>query len=840
MLTIAHRRFIRRAVRTNLITVFNLDMIAIAALMFLLGSPASGIGTAVVLIANVVLRVGQEVRVKSRLDRLISTIRPRATVIRDGEPRRVGVPEVVEGDLLAVGLGDEVPVSGVIVRASGLAVGGSTTPVAVPKLGAVVGDRLEAGRFCTGGHAIYRATEAGARREAGRIGETELLTPALTPLTILVRRILYALLAVVAAFSLLLVTGGLIPRGSPGSQAAYRNAFSLVFGVAPTSLFFLLVLGYLIGLQDVALRGGLVYRQTTIEALARVTRVCLGVGSVISGAQVSIQAPSSGAIKGKGGGEMARRLLGDFVHSVSTDTTTNQLLAAALAGSRRVPLEVAGHLSVYGWQGASFDDPDMEGTYVIGVPQVIATAVPVEGAISTRAAALASESKAMAERGATRVRRWLTQFRPGARGRTGAQDQAGLTEPDTLTRAGSGESPTPLSRATTTGLLARVRARVRDAMSPRDQDPAGDIQPAGARPRRLLFAQRAAIGSLLDGDGAPVLPDRLVPLAEIVFSNTARPDAVRATQALQRAGIEVQLLGGSDTASVAGLARSLGIDETVDLSGQTEVQRAASLQALTRRPGVTAEVMQGASALGPTHPGVAIARRDASQAALAAADMVLVEDSLAGLPRTLSAARRVTNGVMAMLKLNLSHIGTQLGLLVIVFAVGYHGFAYSSVQSGAITVFSISIPSVVLLRLAPSRLGSSRSAALSLARFVLPSALASIALVVFVYWGFLVTDGSAATAQVAVTWVLVGAGLLRVMLVLPPSRIWSGGERLVGDARVFGLTTIAAGLFVAAVAIPLTRGWLGLAWLPSAASYAVLAAALLVWTAVQLTFWRWF
>ncbi|MDQ6774276.1 MAG: hypothetical protein M3024_15050, partial [Candidatus Dormibacteraeota bacterium] len=412
----ARRGFIVRAVRSGLFTIFNLDMFAITALMFILGSPLSGLLTSAVLIANVVVRVGQQLLARSRLEKMIGAIRPRVTVIREGSPQQLAIREIVRGDLVAVGLGDEIPLAGVVVGASQIEVAG----VAALALGGGEarqgGDSVEAGSYCVGGHAIVRSKEAGAEREALRSPRSDVLARAPTPLEILLRRVLFVLLGLVVIFSGLLLTGRYIPRG-PASEEAYRNAFSLVFGVAPTSLFFLLVLSYVIGLLDVAGRGGLVYQPATIEALAAVDTICLTAPSVMGGAQVSL-VPIEPAAEGAPPPDLARRLLGDVIHSVSPHTVANDLIAAAVTGSNRRPLEVAGHLSFFGWQAASFDQPDIRGTFVVGSADAIAPGVARRPpAVVAAVAARVEKSRTVTRRGVARAQGLVARIRPGASAR---------------------------------------------------------------------------------------------------------------------------------------------------------------------------------------------------------------------------------------------------------------------------------------------------------------------------------------------------------------------------------------------------------------------------------------
>ena len=72
-----------------------------------------------ILVSNVAIGSFQEIRSKRELDRLAALVAPDAVVVRDGADRRVPVDEVVVGDLVRLGAGDQVVADGTVVSADG-------------------------------------------------------------------------------------------------------------------------------------------------------------------------------------------------------------------------------------------------------------------------------------------------------------------------------------------------------------------------------------------------------------------------------------------------------------------------------------------------------------------------------------------------------------------------------------------------------------------------------------------------------------------------------------------------------------------------------------------------
>ena len=113
-----HRRPILRA---NLLTRFNLLLGSLLAVILVVG-PLQDALFGLVIVANTVVRVDQELRAKRTLDRLEVVNAPRAKVVRDGEAAELAIGQVVLDDVLEAAAGDQVVVDGEVLEAAGLEV----------------------------------------------------------------------------------------------------------------------------------------------------------------------------------------------------------------------------------------------------------------------------------------------------------------------------------------------------------------------------------------------------------------------------------------------------------------------------------------------------------------------------------------------------------------------------------------------------------------------------------------------------------------------------------------------------------------------------------------------
>jgi magnesium-transporting ATPase (P-type) len=223
-----------------------------------------------------------------------------------------------------------------------------------------------------------------------------------------------------------------------------------------------------------------------------------------------------------------------------------------------------------------------------------------------------------------------------------------------------------------------------------------------------------------------------------------------------------------------------------------------------------------------------ISRRSSTQAALSQADIVLLEDSPQVLSVVLDKGQRIVNGLLDVLKLNLTQV-FSLALLILGIRLFSFGFPYASAQGTAIAVVTVAIPSVGLSLWAAAGVLPSASLSRLLSRFVMPAAILMSAAGLVVYVFFLDRTGELAYAQLTLTYTLVGCGLLLVIFVRPPGRAWLSGSGQRGDWRFVVLALALMVAFFLVSAVPLAQEFLKLDWLRQPSDYLVVGLAMLAW-----------
>lgn len=868
------RQFLFKAIRQNLFTTFNIDLFAIAIVMLLLGSPWSTIGTIFVLVLNLAMNVFQEVYTKKKLDQLLTTLRPQATVIRDGKIRSIDPAQIVKEDLLVVGQGDQILVDGELVGGGEITVEEMSADARAQQAVKRAGDLVRSNSFCISGRGVYRADEAGSRTYLEPPGsKLQLLFSEMTPFERLIETVLRGLFGLVVVFAIYLVVESLILQVDLIS-AEYRNAFSLVFSIAPTSLFFVLIIQYAMGTLRMSERGALVYKSQTIEALSNVSALCLSNSSLSSGVKMTLEPVTPPTGYEPLSENLIRRILGDAIHSAPLITRNGRVLAEALPGTAHSPLEIAPFFPKYGWYALTFDEPDLRGTFVLGDPQVLTpNLVREKGEIVKEMEQTVSQVQ-------QKLGPWFQRITRRGKPDSGQAARDGAPRAEIGRRQQAHDNKAEAGRIP--GLGQRLLARMDALLTPLEERGATE-EASGKEPgqRTFLAAYLADPVPLYDRKGLPRLPAGLIPLANLQVANTIRPEARETIQKLLGAGARIKILAADSPEQVIVTARSLGLAEdmltwtsgpaldrldaaefsqtvskTTVFGNLSPSQQAIIIQSLRSQGESVAMVGNDAGDVPAMRQAdVRLAMRSGAQAALMQTDIVLLRDSMDALPSVLTTGQRLVSGVLDTFNLYLSQVIMQLIMILAVLILGIGHFPFYSTQGSVLSAFTIAIPNIVLSAWSAAGRLNAVEIRRRLARFIFPSAITMVILAFGVYALFQnrpltgsfpawfieyqeITDLRLFYAQMAVTTALLLAGWLRVIFLQPPTRFWTGGAPLRGDRRVVGLVGFSAGLFLALSSIPLLQKLLYITWLPSIADYLLVAVLVIVWAVVLRAIWR--
>ncbi|MBS1697080.1 MAG: HAD-IC family P-type ATPase [Actinobacteria bacterium] len=226
------------------------------------------------IIVNSVVGMVQEVRAKRTLDRLALLSKAPARVERADGVSAIDVEQVVLDDVVLVGAGDQIPVDGVVLDATGFEVDESLLTGESEPVLADVGYELKSGSFVAAGSAAFRATAVGEHAYAARLAKeaSEFRKPT-SQLRAGIDQILkYVTWALIPVGVLTIINQ--IWGHAEGWRNAVRGLVAALVPMVPEGLVLMTSVAMAVGVIRLGRRNCLVQDLPAIEQLARVDVVC--------------------------------------------------------------------------------------------------------------------------------------------------------------------------------------------------------------------------------------------------------------------------------------------------------------------------------------------------------------------------------------------------------------------------------------------------------------------------------------------------------------------------------------------------------------------------------------
>ena len=341
-------------------------------------------------------------------------------------------------------------------------------------------------------------------------------------------------------------------------------------------------------------------------------------------------------------------------------------------------------------------------------------------------------------------------------------------------------------------------------------------------------------------------PERLVPVAFVILTDRVRETASTTLAYFARQGVDVKVISGDHPATVAAVARRVGLPgadapfdakalpeggeelaevlETHAIFGRvTPQQKRAMVEALQSRGHVVAMTGDGVNdVLALKDADIGVAMGSGSSATRAVAQLVLLDSTFDAMPSVVGEGRRVLGNIERTSNL---YVTKTVYAMLIALGVGVVGleFPFLPRQLTLIGALTIGIPSF-FLALAPNDERARPGFLARVLRFTIPAgSLAAIA----TFLGYVLAKQepgiSLAEARTAATMVLLYIGFLVLTIIAAPLTAW----RL---ALVWSMPA----LFGLVMVFPATREFFALYPPPLIVWLASFGIAALVWSFARL------
>lgn len=357
-------RSIAAIVRANVFTRINAILGVLLAIVLATGSVINGL-FGLLIVANSVIGMVQEIRAKQTLDRLAIIGQAKPMVRRQSGTRAVAPSEVVLDDIIELGPGDQVVVDGQIVEQENLEIDESLLTGEADPVAKAPGDTVMSGSFVVAGIGAYRATRVGRQAYAAKLAEeASKFTLVKSELRNGINRILQLVTYLLVPAGLLTIYTQFFATHAGWRQAVLRTVGALV-PMVPEGLVLLTSVAFAVGVVRLGRRQCLVQELPAIEGLARVDVVCADKTGTLTESGMRVSDVEQLATPSENVGDVLAAL-------AAADPRPNASMRAIAERYYRAPgwiaTATAPFKSATKWSGMSFGD---HGDWVIGAPDVL-------------------------------------------------------------------------------------------------------------------------------------------------------------------------------------------------------------------------------------------------------------------------------------------------------------------------------------------------------------------------------------------------------------------------------------------------------------------------------------
>ncbi|MEV1168840.1 HAD-IC family P-type ATPase [Nonomuraea sp. NPDC049784] len=356
-------RSLSAIVRANVFTLFNLVIGVLWALVLIFGEWQDSL-FGLVIVANVLIGIVQELRAKRTLDKLAVINEAPVRVRRDGREQQVQPRQVVLGDLVLLGPGDRLLVDGEVVESDGLEVDESLLTGEADPVHKRPGDQVLSGSFAVAGAGSFVATRVGTDAYAVKLAEeASRFHLAHSELREGVANFIKYITWLVIPIGALLIYSQL--KNSADFGTAITGAVAGIVTMIPEGLVLMTSIAFAVGVIRLGRHKCLVQELPAIEGLARVDVLCLDkTGTLTAGGMELDQ------VLPLRDGQPVEDALAALAHLDSRPNATAEAVRARYPapGNGWAAGEMVPFSSARKWSGADFGE---QGAWVLGAPDVL-------------------------------------------------------------------------------------------------------------------------------------------------------------------------------------------------------------------------------------------------------------------------------------------------------------------------------------------------------------------------------------------------------------------------------------------------------------------------------------
>ena len=358
-------RTVKQIIKDNVFTYFNLIFTVLAVLLIIVGE-IKDLTFMLIVIANTIVGIVQEIRSKQVLDKLKLLKMPKVHVIRDGRETTCQLEDLVLGDVVILHAGSQIPadaevVEGTIQVNEALLTGESDEITKNP------GDELLSGSFVISGQCAAELNAVGKNSYISK-----LTIEATKDKSAEQSEMIKSLDKLVKVIGVLIIPVGIILFVQEcfilhgGFRASIISMVAAILGMIPEGLYMTASIAMVVSAMRLAKKEVLVQNMRCIETLARVNVLCVDKTGTITENEMKVSEMER--IDETIDEEKLKLLIGDLAHDMSADNITMKALQEYFTErSSREAYEICPFSSKYKYCGATYSD----GNFVLGAPEFV-------------------------------------------------------------------------------------------------------------------------------------------------------------------------------------------------------------------------------------------------------------------------------------------------------------------------------------------------------------------------------------------------------------------------------------------------------------------------------------
>ena len=358
-------------IRSNTLTFFNLIFAVIAVLLCLVGSYRN-LTFLPLVVGNTLIGIVQELRAKRVLDKMSLLHEAHAVALRDGAEQRLPASELVQGDVVILSAGDQIPADATVLQGM-VQVNEALLTGESDEIEKQAGSELLSGSFVVAGRCYARLDQVGdnsyiakltKQAKAASEGEQSEMIRA-------INRIVKWIGFMIIPIGLILFAQSYFYTGET-LQKSVVSAIAAVIGMIPEGLYMLTTIALVLGTMRLARRKVLLHDMKSIETLARVDVLCVDKTGTITQPGMCVQQVH--ALPGALSDDAFEDLLADYCLAAQDTNETMQALRAFSEQRRlqhpqqaKIPLAAEPFSSGKKYSSITFET----GTYLLGAPEFV-------------------------------------------------------------------------------------------------------------------------------------------------------------------------------------------------------------------------------------------------------------------------------------------------------------------------------------------------------------------------------------------------------------------------------------------------------------------------------------